>query len=311
MPNNNTTQFQLLRGSSGSSAAYVGLPGELVADMQTTVNSGYGILRLHDGQREGGYLIGGAGGGGGGDTYTNATAVPTTLGGIVAGSTFSAVPLTEMFDKLLYPYQTPAFTAFSITGQSTTLEVGAAISAGSKEFTWTTSNSSNITANTITLTDLTNSTTIASGLSITSPTNQSIVAVTKTSATSHVYRISATNTQTTVFTRDFTVNWRWRMYWGTSASTSLTESAIEALTDSSLVTNSSGTFNFAAGNYKYIAYPTVFGLKTTFKDQGTGFDVDMQPATTVSVTNTNGVTTDYYVHRTTNVLGGAITITVS
>jgi hypothetical protein len=312
MPNNNITEVQILRGTSASNAAYVGLPGVLTADLESSAVAGRGIVRLHDGETAGGYIIGGeGGGGGGGDTYTNATAVPTTLGGIVAGSTFSAVPLTEMFDKLLYPYQTPAFTAFSITGQSTTLEVGATISAGSKEFTWTTSNSSNITANTITLTDLTNSTTIASGLSITSPTNQSIVAVTKTSATSHVYRISATNTQTTVFTRDFTVNWRWRMYWGTSASTSLTESAIEALTDSSLVTNSSGTFNFAAGNYKYIAYPTVFGLKTTFKDVSTGFDVDMQTASTVSVTNTNGVTTNYYVHRTTNVLGGAITITVS
>jgi len=33
MPNNNITELQLLRGTSGSNAAYVGLPGVLTADM--------------------------------------------------------------------------------------------------------------------------------------------------------------------------------------------------------------------------------------------------------------------------------------
>jgi len=312
MPNN-ITEVQILRGSSGSNAAYVGLPGVLTADLTSSAELGRGIVRLHDGTTPGGYVIGGAGGGSGtgSSTYTNVSPVPTTLGGIAAGTTFVDVPLTTMFDQLLYPYQLPTFSAFAMSGQSTTLEVGATISAGTKTFTWTTTNPANVSGSSISILDFTNSTTIASGLADTGTTNQSVSAVTKTSATSHVYRISGSNTQDDGFSRDFTVNWRWRMYWGTNAATSLTESDIEALISSSLVTNSTGTFTFATSNYKYIAYPTVFGLKTTFKDQGTGFDVDMQPATTVSVTNTNGVTTDYYVHRTTNVLGGAITITVS
>lgn len=312
---NNYTEFQILRGSSGSNAEYVGLPGVLTADLETSAQLGVGIVRLHDGVTPGGYVIGGVGGGGGSGSasieYTNTTPVPTTLGGITAGSTFVNVPITEMFDRLLYPYQVPTFSAFSISGQSTTLEVGAEIAAGTKTFTWSTTNPSNISGSGITLLDFTNSTTIASGLPNTGTSNQSVSAVTKTSATSHIYRISATNTQATTFTRDFTVNWRWRMYWGTSANASLTENQIEGLISSSLVTNSTGTFAFAAGNYKYIAYPTVFGLKTSFKDPSTGFDVDMQAASTVSVTNTFGVTTNYYVHRTTNTLGGSISITVA
>ncbi len=49
MANNNITQLQLLRGTSGSNAAYVGLPGEITVDMESTVSSGAGVIRLHDG----------------------------------------------------------------------------------------------------------------------------------------------------------------------------------------------------------------------------------------------------------------------
>ena len=73
MANNNITQLQLLRGTSGSNAAYVGLPGELTADMESTVSSGAGVIRLHDGTKPGGYLISGTGGGGGGTNGTSGT----------------------------------------------------------------------------------------------------------------------------------------------------------------------------------------------------------------------------------------------
>lgn len=311
---NTSTQFQIRRGDSASSAAYTGAPGEMIADMQSTVTLDRGIVRLHDGIKVGGYIIGGSGsaGGGGGDTYTNATPVPVTLGGIDSGSTFSSVPLTQMFDRLLYPYQAPAFTAFSISGQSTTLEVGDQITAGSKTFTWSTSNSSNVSGSTLRILDFTNNTTIASGLANDGTETVSISAVSKSSATSHVYRISGSNTQGSGFSRDFTVNWRWRMYWGTSSLSSLAASDITgSLQSSSLVTNSTGTFSFGAGGYKYIAYPTVFGLKSSFKDPSTGFDVDMQSAVTTAVSNSFGVGTNYYVHRSTNVLGGSISITVA
>ena len=65
------------------------------------------------------------------------------------------------------------------------------------------------------------------------------------------------------------------------------------------------------GDYKYMAYPTIFGQKTSFFDQATGFSVAMEAPTTISITNSFGITTDYYVHRTTNTIVGAITIGVS
>jgi hypothetical protein len=52
----------------------------------------------------------GGGGGGGGGTFTNATPTPVTLGGITAGSTFSAATVQQLFDQLLYPYIAPTVT---------------------------------------------------------------------------------------------------------------------------------------------------------------------------------------------------------
>lgn len=256
---------------------------------------------------------GGGGGGGGGEaeTYSNAAPTVSALGGIAAGSTFAGKTMQQMWDALLYPYQVPAFSSFSISGQSTTLEVGAGVTAGSKTFAWATSNSGNITVNSLAISDVTGAAALASGLANDGSEAISISEVVKTSATSHVWRITGTNTQAGSFTRDFTVSWRWRLYYGESTATTLDEAAIEALRVNALAAGANAAYAFNAGGYKWLCYPTAFGLKTTFKDSATNLDVAMQPAETVSVTNAFGVTTNYYCHRTLNQLGGAITIQVS
>lgn len=48
--------------------------------------------------------------GAGGGTYTNLTPTISTVGGISSGSTFSSQTMTEMFDRLLYPYLAPAIS---------------------------------------------------------------------------------------------------------------------------------------------------------------------------------------------------------
>ena len=99
---------------------------------------------------------------------------------------------------------------------------------------------------------------------------------------------------------------------------------------SSLLTSSeTDTYSFAAGDYKYFAWPDSFGSPTAstgFKDTSTNLAVAMADSTdnaffsneqngwyygTVSVTNTYGQTTTYRVYRTKNVLGGSINIQVS
>ena len=103
----------------------------------------------------------------------------------------------------------------------------------------------------------------------------------------------------------------WRVDYGESVETSLDAAGVVALRVSALASSITGTKSFLGGGYKYICYPTTFGLRTGFKDTATNLDVAMIAAVTISVTNVNGVAQNYYVHRTLNVLGGAINIAVS
>ena len=247
--------------------------------------------------------------GGGSETYTNITPVPTTIGGISSGSTFDSKTMTEMWTALLYPYQSPTFSSFSF-GQSSPIEVGLTLT-GSKTFTWATTNSSNISSNSISILDITGSATLASGLANDGSEVLNIGTVQKTTATSHTWRISAVNTNSVTFTRDVSIAWQWRRFYGESTTTPLIESEIEALRVSGLATGFSGTYSFVGGGYKYLCYPTSFGTATTFKDQSTNLDVPFEAPYTVNITNVNGIATDYRVHRSTNILGAAINIVVS
>ena len=242
-------------------------------------------------------------------SYTNATPVPSTLGGIAAGTTFDAVPLEDLVTDLLYPYQAPAFSSFGFS-QTSPIEVGITIS-GTKTFTWGTTNSGNVSPNTLVIRDVTGAADLATGLANDGTESLGIGTVQKTSAASHVWRITGTNTQSDTFTRDQTVTWQWKRFYGESVTTPLDESGIEGLRVGGLASSFAGTYSFSAGGYKYLCYPTVFGTATSFKDASTNLDIPFEAPYTVSVTNTLGQTTDYRVHRTTNILGSALSIVVA
>jgi len=247
-------------------------------------------------------------------TFTNATATPTTIGGIAAGSTFSNKTMQEMWDALLYPYQYPAFASFSRTNLNSTYELGEVMVAGSQTFSWSTSNSSNVSANTITIvqniapvtTLLSNSANDGSEV-IVAPTTYSA----GTSSSVTLYTITAYNSLGSPFSTTISRSWRPRIYYGTSLTTPLVEADIEGLANSPLASGFAGTYSFAAGDYKYFCYPSSFGTATVFKDTATNLNVAMEAVYTVSVTNIYGITQNYNVHRTTNILGGSINILIS
>lgn len=250
-------------------------------------------------------------GGGGGGTYTNLTPTPTTVGGISAGSTFEAKDFSEMWDALLYPYQNPSFTSFTIVGFGTK-EVGDLYSAGSKTFNWSTSNSANVKVDSVKIEDITNGVLLGDTLANDGSEALTTVEYRKLSAATHTWRISAQNTKDANFSRNFSISWQWRAWWGESALASLSESDVKALRATSLRSGANGDYAMSAGGYKYWAFPTSFGLKTTWKDIDTGFDVAMSASPqTISITNDFGITTDYYVYRTFNTLGGSINVRIS
>ena len=270
-------------------------------------------------------------------TYTNLSPTTVTVGGVVAGTTFSAATWQSIFNTMFYPTLTPNFTAFALrTGatsgsaiQTQILEVGNSVSGGTKAFTWTTSNSSFVQPNSIKIySGATQISTPASGMTNDSFEAIAITNTKRTAPTTFNWSIKGTRTNLTTFTANFTVTWYWRRMFGVSSATTITTSAgVNAFSGSGVLTNTMlATYNFTGPGYKYFFIPTAYAMPTLFKDFSTNLTVAMADVTddpffsgvsgsyyygTTSVTNQFGISTNYRVYRTRNFLNGNITIVVT
>ncbi len=223
---------------------------------------------------------------------------------------------------------TPAFTSFDISGQSTPLEVGATIAAGSKTFEWTTSNSTGVAANSISIVDTTASTTLASGLANDGTEAITILAITNNVVASQVWTISGLNTSMGSFSTMYTVLWLFRVYAGDSANATLTANQIKALAASSgLQAGFAGDYTITPStDYSYFSYPDSLGSVANFVDGNTGFPISMATSADnaayshtangwsyalVSVTNAQSVATNYRVYRTQYSFTGTLLMRVS
>jgi len=108
-----------------------------------------------------------------------------------------------------------------------------------------------------------------------------------------------------------------RIFFGADPALAPDEAIVEALEGSSLKTVFTGTYACPGElwAYKYIARPAVLGQvsdpTSDFKDASTMFPIPFNAPVTVSVTNAYGLTQNYYVYRSVNVLGWAFNILVS
>lgn len=248
--------------------------------------------------------------GGGTDTFTNSTPMPEDVGGLVLGTTFNNDSLTGVFDRLLYPYQTPTFTSFSFNAGGPK-EVGDSVTTGTYSFTWATTNTGNISGNVVNIEDLTNSAVIISGTPNDGTGNFAIPTSTKSVTGVNTWRISAFDTSGNPFWKDFDVEWQHRLFYGESASGTLNETQVEALRVSQLDTDPDNTYIFLANGYKYIAYPTGMGQRTLFLDIDSDINVDMNTGYIQNLTNSFAVSNDYYVYRTQNQFASGINIQIN
>jgi hypothetical protein len=261
--------------------------------------------------------------------YAGASPATVSVGGLSSGTTLTGLTSNAILEAILCPYIAPAFSSFSISGQATAVEVGTTVS-GSKTFNWGFSNVGNVNASSMSILDVTGSATLASGISITPTYSVSVGTIQLNSPGSYSWRGQAVNTHSGTFQSGyFSVGWYWKSYYGTSASVTLDETAIKALANGGLAGGCAATYGFAAGSYKYFAWPDSFGgpsAFTGFKDTSTNLPVDMATSADnaaysnvqngwsyaiVSVTNAQSINTNYRVYRTRNALGGSINIQVS
>lgn len=240
--------------------------------------------------------------------YFESLIAGSTVGGITQGTNLLNMNLYEVFDMLLNPYQPPAFTSFAITGQSQTLEIGDSIASGTKTFTWGTSNSSNVQANSITIAD--NSGTLLSSEANDGSATYSLgTNITNTTVGStRTFTITGTNTNSNNFSSSFVVTWKANLYTGKYTGTTIDEANAESLT-STLGGVPTGTKSFSAGaGYIYYVYPSSFANIASMKDVATNLDVPYTQLSNISITNGFSVNTTYKVFRTINQLNGAITL---
>jgi hypothetical protein len=250
------------------------------------------------------------------ETYNNDTGTTERVGGILQGSTFTNQTMAQMWDALLYPYQTPAFTSFARGNLLTEYDLGRPVLAGSQTFTWGTSNSGNIQANTIKIDQLYPTTVnlLTGGANDATETINLTGAIisTDTPTTISMYRITATNSKSITFTTTISRTWKYRWYYGKNINASLTNEQIIALANTNLITaavNVSLTFpSSVSPEYLYIIIPQDLGQPSDWRDSTTGCFGNNIPYSNIGSTtiiNTYGISTIYNIYRSTNKITGS------
>lgn len=202
--------------------------------------------------------------------YINSASTTSTIGGITAGSSFPAPGKTmqEMWDLLLYPYQPPAFNAFTRTGINSNYEVGEETTPGvpiGSDFSWSTTQPANVDdliPNSIKITDSAGNTLLNSQAKTGAGVAATItVSDVRTSVGSKVlYTIGGLNTIGGAFSRTISATWNSYVYYGMGG---LTLSGVQmvALSNSQFVTSltfgSVLTVANTGSNYLWVCVPDI------------------------------------------------------
>lgn len=249
-------------------------------------------------------------------TYTNDEETPVTVGGIEGGSTFFEVTLQDMWTDLLYPYQYPAFTFFTVSGGNP-LEVGQTLPA-TLLFSWNSSEDANVLPNSIVISDTTGNILVTQSADDTNVPYTYGTPVTRSTTGTYTWNILGTNTEATTYTRNTTKSWYWRVFWGTSASTAApTEALIEGLLNNPEKASGSGSYSFEKFDYKYLAIPNEYGIPSfitynslpfALADASDGYNLGSGQITytSISITNTYGAIETYNIFRSKNPIVGLV-----
>lgn len=185
---------------------------------------------------------------GGSVIYSGATPSTVTVGGISAGTVLTGKTFNDLWEELLVPYVSPAFTSFSVSGQANTVEVGTTLS-GSKTFTWAISTGANVQPNTNAIYDITNTSYLATSIpnsgSYNAPINTEQL---NSNGATQQWRGEADNTQSSTFQSSiFTVTGRFYRFYGPNATTPTTSANVRALPSSAFQTSNGMTFILNTG----------------------------------------------------------------
>lgn len=239
--------------------------------------------------------------------YTNPNKVPNTLGGVLAGTTFNKMKLQDVITMILYPYQEPAITSF--TTPKNTFEIGED-TGNSLKLVWTTSNQQNIKENGI-IFYLDGKPLPGDNWPKSGNHTWEITPLKLTQQGNKTVWMDMFDIKGKKFGKGITLTWINCIYYGCSTETTMTEDIAKSF---SKVNGNSlpRKYDFGEGGYKWIIYPASWGETdgTKFINPANNFVVPMDKQNNITITNSHGVSQEYLVYKSTNILNGSISITV-
>jgi len=205
----------------------------------------------------------------------------------------SAISVQDLLDDIFYPYVNPVFTSFSVSGQSTTVEVGTTLS-GSKTFTWGITQNSGVVS-TIDIYDITGLVTLATATPNDGSQAANVTAIQlNANASTQQWRGIGNNSSPsgTFNSSTFTVTSRYYRFYG-AAALPTNSATVRALPSSAFHTGAT-SFTFNTGT------------------SGTSFVIALPPSVTISsVIDTSAlnadITSEWILTGTINVLDAGST----
>ena len=206
---------------------------------------------------------------------------PSTIavGGIPAGYELTGKTFEQLWEKMLVVFQEPQFTTFTNNISSLNQVGNPASWSGSKLFTWNTSNGGNVSANTITINDVTNTIIVGTGLANDGSENLPLgTTITNNVPLSNTWNIEGINTELNPIPVDtYSIETIYPWFYGTfdggavAAGVNRPDATVTATTQallssgSTVVQKSNGTLsvaNFGAGiqDYLWFAIPSSFSV---------------------------------------------------
>lgn len=263
--------------------------------------------------------------------YSNSTPTPVTIGGIPAGSTFSNLTISQMFDKLLYPYQSPV-VSISVSG-SNQAEYGYPVPLSSITLNWSvtkkTNDISSITVNSVPYSTGGPpwSTSVAG-----SQTTTGFYPVSPGASYVQTFPISV-NDGTGTYNSSATFTWMNRIFWGNVSLSSISNpnlfynpgsaSMVSSIVTDTVIQNLSSQLSTTknksysqiggGGNYLVFAWPSSVSGATTpsFTVGGFSSNAFTRIRTAQPFVNQYGFTTNFEVWITNTVQNSALDVIVS
>ena len=247
------------------------------------------------------------GGGGQGNIflYSNELPMPVDVGLIPKGTKFEDTDLKVLFTKLLYGYNFPKFVDFFIAGLLNNVEIGYAISGGDYQANFTISDPELLRSDSITI--LKEGQVLLENLPNVSPVDVTLAGETKNTIDVITFEIFAYDTTGVSFNKYFTVNCKYRIYYG-EYTEDITDTGFPnpliVLRASELVIDIYGEYFFQniplGSNYKWFCYPSILGENYIFYDTVSDIALILNDVLKINIVNEYGLAIEYNCYRTLN-----------